>query len=161
MERIYIEYDNARFTMQENSYLLDIELYSGVQFKGVEARRLFPVTGSDKYISLLDENGVEVAVIRDLNTLMEDSRQVVREALNQYYCIPRIQKITRIREEYGVIQVNAETDRGPCYFEVGERSHNLNILHDGRVLVRDTNDNRYEIPDMRKLDRKSLDIFLL
>ena len=28
-------------------------------------------------------------------------------------------------------------------------------LYDGRVLIRDANDNRYEIPDYRKLDKKS------
>lgn len=161
MERIYIEHDNARFTLREFSHLLDMELYSGVQFEKLEARRLFPVTGSDKYISLLDEEGNEVAIIRDLNTLMPDSQAVIRASLEQYYCIPRIDRITEIDEEYGIIQVHAVTDRGPCYFEVSDRTHNLNILHDGRVLIRDTNDNRYEIPDMKALDRKSLDVFLL
>ena len=161
MERIYIEYDNARITLQPNTYLLDIELYSGVQLTGVEARRLFPVTGSDKYITLLDDAGVEVAVIRDLNTLMPDSRQAVYTALDHYYLIPHITKITDIEEKYGTIRVHAETDRGSCYFEVGDRSHNLKILYDGRVLVRDTNDNRYEIPNMKILDKKSLDVLLL
>ena len=28
-------------------------------------------------------------------------------------------------------------------------------LYDGRVLIIDANDNRYEIPDYRKLDKRS------
>ena len=35
------------------------------------------------------------------------------------------------------------------------------MLYDGRILLRDTNDNRYEVENIRVLDRKSLDILLL
>lgn len=161
MNRIYVEYDNARITSREGTHLLDLEMYSGKKYERVEARRLFPVTGSDKYITLLDETGAEVAVIRDLNNLMEESRQAVQASLDQYYCIPKITAIREIGEKFGVIRVTAETDRGVCRFEISDRSHNLHVLHDGRALIRDTNDNRYEIPDIRDLDRRSLDVLLL
>lgn len=159
-ERIYIEYDNARLTLRED-LLLDLELYSGLKYNGLEARRLFPITGGDKYISLLDEDKNEVAVIRDVDTLMEDSAKAVREALKQYYVIPKIEKILHIEEKYGNIRLTAETDRGTCYMEIGDRSHSIKVMFDGRVLLRDTDDNRYEIPDMSVLDRKTIDIFVI
>lgn len=160
MERIYIEYDNARITLRDDM-LLDVELYPCGKLEAVEARRLFPITGADKYITLLDREEKESAVIRDLNNLMEDSRKAVKEALRHYYLVPKILEITEISEKYGTIRINAVTDNGNCYFEVNDRSHNLKLLFDGRVLIRDTNDNRYEIVDFKMLDRKSLDVFLL
>lgn len=159
-ERTYIEYDNARITLRED-FLLDLELYSGLKYSGLEARRLFPITGGDKYITLLDADKNEVAIIRDVDTLMKESAEAVREALRQYYVIPKISRITHIEEKYGTIRVDADTDHGSCHFEVGDRNHGIKVMFDGRILIRDTDDNRYEIPDMGILDRRAIDIFLI
>ena len=73
MERIYIEYDMARFTRKDIT-LVDVELYDGRKFENLEPRRLFPTSGLEKYITLLDSTGVEQAVIRDLKTLPQIGR---------------------------------------------------------------------------------------
>ena len=39
---------------------------------------------------------------------------------------------------------------------IRNRNADIKQLYDGRILVRDSNDNRYEIIDYRKLDRDSL-----
>ena len=157
MERIYIENDTARITKRENDFHLDVELYSGEVFENVEARRLFPTTGPDEYITLLNEDGKETAVIRDLNSLMPDSASAVRTALEEYYLIPRIRTITKVESKPGGNYIHAETDRGSCSFKVQSRQQDIKVLFDCRVLIRDSNDNRYEIPDFRLLDRKSRD----
>ncbi len=157
MERLYIEHDNARITKREGDFRLDIELYSGQRFEKAEARRLFPTTGPNKYITLLDEDGHELAVIRDLDNLMPDSARAVREVLEEYYLIPRILSITKVDNKPSGCYVQAKTDHGDCAFKIQNRQHDIKCLFDCRVLIRDSNDNRYEIPDYRTLDRKSLD----
>lgn len=161
MERIYIENDNARFTKREGDFHLDVELYSGERFDNVEARRLFPTTGADRYITLLNEKGHEVAVIRDIGTLMPDSAAAVREALEEYYLIPRIRSVSKVENKPSGIEIHAMTDRGACEFKLESRAHDIKVLFDNRVLIRDTSDNRYEIPDFTLLDRKSRDSLLL
>ncbi len=161
MERIYIENDNARFTKREGDFHLDVELYSGERFENVEARRLFPTTGADRYITLLDEEGHEVAVIRDLNTLMPESANAVREALEEYYLIPHIHAITHVENKPSGLFITADTDRGQCTFKLQSRAHDVKVLFDNRVLIRDASDNRYEVPDYAQLDRKSRDALLL
>jgi len=158
MERIYIEYDNARITRGEG-ILLNVELYDGRKFENLEARRLFPITGLDKYITLLDEEGVEKAIIRDVNTLMEESKKNVLDALREYYLIPKITKIYEAYEKYGLLKMRVETDRGEFSFDVKSRNNDIKHLYDGRVLIRDSSDNRYEIRDFRKLDKKSQQVF--
>ena len=65
MARIYIESDMARFTRKDITHV-DVELYGGQTFTDLEPRRLFPLSGKDKYVTLLDNQGIEQAVIRDL-----------------------------------------------------------------------------------------------
>ena len=54
MERIYIDNDMARFTRRDLT-LVDMDLFDGRHFEKLEPRRLFPITGIKKYITLLDE----------------------------------------------------------------------------------------------------------
>ena len=113
----------------------------------------FPVSGGDKYITLLDEDGIERAIIRDLDTLLPDSREVIKTALEEYYLIPKITAVTRTDEKHG-IKWWVETDRGAYNFQI-RMNNDIKVLYDGRVLIRDINDNRYEIPDYEKLDNRS------
>ena len=162
MERIYIDHDMARF-FRKDITLVDLELYDGRRFENLEPRRLFPLTGLEKYVTLLDQEGKEVAVIRNLKTLPENERKVIEDCLAEYYLIPRISRILSCQEKYGVLTVMAQTDRGEVRIEIRNILHGLKLLYGSRVLLRDNNDNRYEIPDLNRLDRKSramLDAFL-
>ena len=155
-ERTYIEYDNARITRGEG-ILLNVEMFDGRRFDGAEARRLFPLTGLRRYITLLDEEGVELAVIRDLDNLLEeDSRKAVEQALKEYYLIPKITQIFSVTEKYGRLRFSVGTDSGKYEFDVRNSHADIKFLFDGRVLIKDSSDNRYDIPDVKGLDKKSL-----
>lgn len=154
MERVYIEFDNARF-IRKDITLVDVELFDGRTFQNLEPRRLFPRSGLEKYITLLDEEGIEQAIIRDLNTLPDEERRTIEDCLEEYYLIPRVTAITNVREKFGVITLTTETDRGPAMIEIRNILHGLRMIHNNRVLIRDGNDNRYEIPDLNRLDKHS------
>jgi len=158
MDRIYIEGDNAIISPGEG-FLLNVEMYSGEKFENLEARRLFPITGLEQYISLLDGEGIEKAVIRNTKDLMEDSKKAVKNALDEYYLIPKITKIHEAYEKYGLLKMSVETDRGKYKFDVKNRNADIKIMYDGRVLIKDSSDNRYEIPDFNGLDKTSLKRF--
>lgn len=135
--------------------MLDVEMFDGRRFDAVEARRLFPLTGNTKYITLLNEEAEEQAVIRDLETLMEESRENVLWALGEYYLIPKIQTIRSVNEKYGRLHLDVETDSGPYRFDVRNTHADIKQFYDGRVMIKDASDNRYDIPDVRALDEKS------
>ncbi len=155
MARLYIEYDKARFTRADLT-LVNMELYDGRKFENLEPRRLFPLSGLDKYITLLDEKGIEQAIIRDLKTLDVRERKIIEDCLSEYYLIPKITKINTLTEKYGLITVDAQTDRGHAKIEMRGIVHSMKLLYDNRVLIRDTNDNRYEIPNLMALDKRSI-----
>jgi hypothetical protein len=153
MERIYIDGDMAKFTPKDIT-TVDVELRDGTIFQNVEPRCLFPSSNGRKFITLLDENGTEQAVIRDLDNLPKDQRQVIEDCLTEYYLIPHIVKILNTTEKFGLITLDTETDRGPARIEIRNLLYGFKQVGN-RLLLRDSNDNRYEIPDLRQLDAKS------
>jgi len=162
MARLYVEYDAARFTRKDIT-LVDMELFDGRKFVNLEPRRLFPLSGLEKYITLLDEEGVEQAIIRDLRTLPEQDRKIIENCLHEYYLIPKVTRIVETREKFGVITLEVETDRGPAVIEIRNLIYGMKLLYGSRVLLRDGSDNRYEIPDLNALDKQSrqkIDCFL-
>ena len=159
MSRIYINSDEAMITKNEGNFV-DVQFYTGEKLEKLEPRRLFPVTGLRRYITLLDEEGVEKAVIRNVDDLMEESKNVILSCLDEYYLIPKITKLLDSREKYGILKWKVETDRGIKEFDIRNRHHDIKALYDGRVLVRDSDDNRYEIPDYNKLDKRSYKLLI-
>ena len=156
MERIYIDKDMACFTRKDLT-LVDMVLNDGRSFESLEPRRLFPVTDLNRFITLLDEKGVEQAVIRDLNALPADQRAIIEECLNEYYLVPKILKIWAYKERFDGLTLHTETDKGPADIEIRILIKGFK-LEGVRALLRDVNDNRYEIPDVTKLDNLSRQI---
>lgn len=152
-ERIYVTI-NDEITLSENN-LVNLTLQNGKVFEKLEPRRLFPVSRIDEYITLLDTDGVEVAVIRKISDITPSSREVIEYSLNDFYLVPHILRIISITEKNGKIRWCVETDRGIKEFDVRNRNHDVRVYSDGRVRVRDSDDNRYIISDYRKLDKHS------
>lgn len=154
MGRIYINSDEAKIT-RDGSYTLNLEFFNGKSYEKLEPRCLFPITGPTRYISLINEKNEEIAVIRNLDNLMEESKRAVSEVLKEYYLIPKITGILDRSEKYGILKWRAVTDRGVRDIEISNRQSDIKIIYATRVLIRDSNDNRYEIPDTEALDAKS------
>ena len=155
----YIEGPEIRLT-ENDKIFVDVEFYSGEKFTELELHRMFPITGLTKYIALLDSEGNEIAVIRDINDLIPESKIVVENCLREYYMIPKITKFIKMSEKFKIWMWTAETDKGICTFEIRNHITAIKPLYDGRVLIKDANDNRYEIPDVNKLDKKSKKMIL-
>ncbi len=155
----YIEGPEIKLT-QNDKIFVDAEFYTGEKFTELELHRMFPITGLNKYISLIDHDGNEMAVIRNIEDLMPESKAVVESCLNEYYMIPKITKFIKMSTKFKIWMWTAETDKGICTFEIRNHLTAIKPLYDGRVLIKDANDNRYEIPDVNKLDKKSIKMIM-
>ena len=94
-------------------------------------------------------------IIRALRTLPKEERETIESSLREYYLIPKVTAITNIVEKFGLLTLHVETDRGDALIAIRNQLHGIKLLHNTRVLFRDNNDNRYEIPDLRQLDKHS------
>lgn len=151
----YIDGPEVRIT-ENDGIFVDVEFYhTKEKFEGLEIHRLFPRSGSNKYIVILDEEGEQKAIIRDIENLDPQSKAVVQKVLSEYYMIPRITRFISMTEKFKIWMWTAETDHGVITFEIRNHIASIKPLYDGRVLIKDANDNRYEIPDYRLLDKES------
>lgn len=151
---IYIDGPEARIRRLDHTKV-ELSIYNGSIYAPLEPRRLFPLSGLTRYIALLDEDLKEKAIIRDLEQLDPDSAQAVSDCLQDYYMIPKITAVYSAVEKFGTLTWTCNTDRGERAFRIRNRHSDIKFLYDGRVLIRDTNDNRYEIEDVKALDRRS------
>jgi len=111
----------------------------------------FPLTRPGQMVSIRDEEGDEIGILRGVGGLDPRSRRVMDEELERAYFMPRIRDILDIQEELNVVTWEVETDRGPRHFEVRNVRQNVRRMGNRRFVIRDVDGNRYEIHDWADL----------
>ena len=155
MGRIYIDKYTGKLE-RTDVYLVRLTLKDGTVIEDLEPRRLFPITNTEMFITLLDKDEREVGFVRDLAELDEASVKALADCFAEYYLIPKITRVISCEEKFGSIKWEVETDRGLVKFRIRSRHSDIKKMHgSNRIIVRDTNDNRYEIPDLTRLDSRS------
>ena len=130
---------------------LQLQLDSG-SARTVEAARPFPLTSPDDFVVLRDAEGEEVGAISSIAELEDGSRRVLRAVLEATYFLPVITRVHRIDVEFRIPHWEVETARGPRSFEISSMRSDVRQLGNGRVLLRDADGNRYDIPNRHALD---------
>ena len=137
-----------------------LEVYQGDTYPELEPKRLFPRSSLTQYVTLMelgdkDTGAKEVAIVRNMDNLDPASRKAIEECFENYYMIPQILEVLDVVEKYGMVSWTCRTDKGVITFKIRNRLSDIKMLYDGRVLIRDSADNRYEIPNVEKLDKRS------
>ena len=152
-----------KFTKTNGGFLsLD---YNGEHYKRVRVVRLFPFSDADKFLSIRDhgDGDKEIGIIEDLNAMSEETKTLINEQLRLSYFTPVISKIYEIKDEYGYAYFHVDTDKGECRFVINMGSNAVSKLSDTRLIIKDVDENRFEIKDVDKLtkkERRMLDLFL-
>ena len=154
MSRRFVDANSVRLT-PASFCTVRAQLFSGEILDELEPRRLFPLSGPDEFISLIDKEGKEQMIVRRIDALDEDSAEAVKASLSDYYRIPKIEAITDCLDKNGALKFTVTTNYGACTFGVKNRHADIKLLYGRRVMMKDGNDNRYEIPDLNELDQKS------
>ncbi|MFW5985409.1 MAG: DUF1854 domain-containing protein [Halanaerobiaceae bacterium] len=128
---------------------------SGEEYESIDVLRLFPYSVKKRYILLHDGEGKEVGIIEDLTSLDQKSREIIEQELEKKYFIPRITKIYDIQHINRTPIWHVQTPNGDVVFEM-KRSRDAKFVRKNHVVIKDANRNKYEIPDIRKLDPESL-----
>ena len=121
--------------------------------------RAFPFDMPRDYISVLDKDKKEIGFIRSLDDFDEPQRSMLMRELESKYYTPTIKRIYSVKERYGFSYWKTECEFGEKSFTLQDtyRSIIKTSNPDGseRLFILDVDGNRYEIPDVEKLDRKS------
>ena len=136
-------------------YYVKITLADGTVYDPVEVRRLFPISDRNNYISLIDSNEKEIAMIRSYEDITPESAAAIMACFEDYYRIPKIHSVSECADSSGMLKITAQTDHGEVTFRVRNRHSDIKVYPKDRVIIRDSSDNRYEIESLAALDRKS------
>lgn len=174
IEITYLTPDNAKFKLSKNGFLM-LEAYLPPVKKDdldesaegeenapvwqelgrVFLHRAFPFDMKDEFISVLDKDGREYGVIRNLNLFDRDVREMLDKELARKYFSPEIKKIKSLKERFGYSYWEVETNKGDMSFAVHDTFRNIARISENRIVITDVDGNRYDIFDVMALDSRS------
>ncbi|HVX09755.1 MAG TPA: DUF1854 domain-containing protein [Pirellulales bacterium] len=134
---------------------------NGQRHDNVIPIRAFPITDSNRHLSICDGRGAELAYCEDMAHLADDVRRMIEDDLARRDFIPNIERIVRISSGLSP-EWTVETDRGQTTFVI-ETEENVRRLGRHQATITDTHGMRYLIRDLRALDapsRRMLERFL-
>lgn len=117
--------------------------------------RMFPFEELWAHISVLTPDNEEVGMIAKVDDFDEASRTLLREELDRKYLMPTVTVIHTLKERFGFSSWKVDSSIGPLEFTLRDTYRSLLKVGDGRMIITDSDGNRYEIPDVNKLDKKS------
>lgn len=134
----------------------------GATHYDVRPVRAFPIQSPQQGISLVLENGQEVAWIDDMNDLEMKIRDLINEELNGREFMPEISRIVSVTSFATPCTWHVETDRGTTQF-VLKGDEDIRRIGKDSLLIADNHGIQFLIRDMFGIDkhsRKILDRFL-
>ena len=135
---------------------------NGARFEDVRPVRSFPIQSPSQGISLVLENGQEVAWIDDLNDLNAEVRALIDTELEGREFMPEIARIVSVTSFATPCTWHVETDRGNTSF-VLKGDEDIRRIGKESLLIADNHGIHFLIRNMFDIDkhsRKILDRFL-
>jgi hypothetical protein len=132
-----------------------LELKQEETWEEVSLVRQFPFSEPSAWLSVLDSEQKEIGVLKRLDELSSESLAAAQKFLEHQYLIPKIQKIESCSFRGEETTWEVKTNRGNVTFKTGSLKDNLEQLPPNRLLLKDKDGNRYEIPDVSALDASS------
>lgn len=134
-----------------------LELKSGARtFRKVRIKLGRPLYKPDDFASVIGEKG-EVALLVNLAGMKSAARAVLEEHRVRHDLTTKVLKVHSISHQFGAAFWDVETEKGARQFVIRGTSEHVRWLDDDRLLITDVNGNRFEIPAMSRLDKRSLD----
>jgi hypothetical protein len=127
-------------------------------YREVRIARALPLSNPVQYIGLRDGDDKEIGMLRGLDGLDPESSKIIEEELAKRYFLPKILKVLKVKDQFGIVVWDVETDFGKKRYTVRNMRDNTVQLSPGRVLMTDTDGNRFEFPDIEQLDVRSLEV---
>ncbi len=127
-------------------------------YVSVRIARAFPFSKPDEYIGLRDGADKDIGLLETLSGLDDESRRVVGEELERRYFLPAWTRTVRIKEQFGVIEWEMETDRGARTYFLRNIKEAVQHLSATRVIISDPDGNRFEVRDTNALEPRTFEI---
>ncbi len=149
----YLDSNKVRFA--KHGACLRLTLEDEISYLNVEVIRLFPLSDSDCYLAVRDEDNEEIGILARLSELDGENRNLILEKLERRYLMPTVKRVINVEERFGTAEWEVETSRGKRKFTMRNLRENIAQVTPYRCLLSDVDGNRYDVRDLRELDSTS------
>ena len=94
-------------------------------------------------------------MIAEIGQFPDSTASLLRGELARKYYSPVITAIHSVKDRYGYAYLHVAIDSGEMDITLRDASRSMARVDERRVIITDIDGNRYDIPDITKLDRKS------
>ena len=120
-----------------------------------------PLYRPEDFATVFGPKGREAGMIVGLPRLQASARRVLEEHRVRQDLTSRIFKVNSLRHQFGAAYWDVETDKGPRQFVIRGTTEHVRWLDDDRMLITDVQGNRFEVPSLSGLDKRSQDLISL
>ena len=130
-------------------------------FERIVIFRCFPITNPDEFLSVREPDskkmgrGKEIGMIRYMKDFPQEQQELFSEELDRRYFSPEITKINSVKDKFGYMYWETETNSGNMTFILNNPFSNIRLLEDGRIFIHDMDGNSFQIREPMKLDSNS------
>ena len=103
----------------------------------------------------MDSDKQEIGILRSIEQFDQETKALLVKELVRRYYTPVIERIFSVKERYGFSYWKVKTPDGEMNFTLQDTFRSMIRAGENRLLLLDVNGNRFEIPDVTALDRKS------
>lgn len=123
----------------------------------VWVRRCFPWSEPTRFVSLLDHENNEFALVPDVRALAPSSRRALEDALAEAGFVLQVERIESVDEEVEIRTWKVRTRQGPRSFQTRLDDWPREVPGGG-FLIRDVAGDLYHVADPGALDEKSREL---
>ena len=145
----YIEPETLELSQTTGGFLQ--ATIDGEAVPRIFVHQAFPLSMPDEFISVRDGEQNEVGVIRRLDELSREQRELIDRELSRRYFAPVVQKISSLSEEFGYLYWDVLTSSGERRFTQQAKPETILGAGDDELIVIDIDENRYRLPRYRQL----------
>jgi hypothetical protein len=125
------------------------------EWREVSLARLFPHSQAAEWISVVGKDGKEIGMLRSLDEMSGEGRELVLSELTQRYVYATIKRIISRKRRFDMIQWLADTNLGQVTFLTRNLRDQSQRPFPEHLIIMDVESNRYDIPDLTALDAES------
>ena len=153
-----LDLENAEFYVTPGGFTA--LKYAGKDYKRIALRRALPIGHPMEYISVADKDNKEIGMIRSLCDLSEKQYGIVVAELDNRYYSPLVYEVKSVKDKLGYVYLELIIGRDDLKYKkncaVKDVNKNIRMLDDDRLAIFDVDGNRYIVPSLTGLDKKSL-----
>ncbi|MGB0453121.1 MAG: DUF1854 domain-containing protein [Bacteriovoracaceae bacterium] len=120
----------------------------------LEVAPCFPWEDPYKFLSLRNDEGKEVILIRDIKDVNQELYSLIQKELERRNFVFRIKRIDEIEDGHEVREYHVSTEQGLRTI-MTEQEDWPSELEDGSFLIKDLSGDYYRIPSLDELDSSS------